>query len=137
MPLTVNLFLYGTLEFPRIFARVTGRSLRGEPAELAGFRRYAVVDGAYPGIVPETGATVAGTLVRGVSLRTLQRLDRYEGRRYLREAVQVQTGSAPAQAEVYVIRAGQRHILSNREWQPAHFARHHLAHYLHHLDADA
>jgi gamma-glutamylcyclotransferase (GGCT)/AIG2-like uncharacterized protein YtfP len=113
-----SLFVYGTLMDDATRRRVTGAELVSVPATLHGYRRYALQGRAYPAIVPEPGATVAGQLLRGLSERALSRLDAYEGREYVRRRVQLTCDDdATVSAWTYVLAGRYRARLAVRDWQ--------------------
>lgn len=122
-----HVFTYGSLMFAPVWQRVVTGSYRGESAELAGFRRFAIVDETYPGIV-EAGAEVdaeagmvAGVLYFDVNDTDLQALDAFEGSDYQRRTVQVTTSAGTlVTAQTYVFLSPQR--LARHDWDPAAFA---------------
>ncbi|MDX1548434.1 MAG: gamma-glutamylcyclotransferase family protein [Rhodothermales bacterium] len=127
----MNLFVYGTLLFPEVMEAVTGRRLDAEDAVLTGYHRLAVRHRVYPGLTETPGATVAGRLYRGLTPALMSRLDRFEGPLYERRRLPVQRADLGfTEAFVYVVRPEHRDALDDREWDPAHFAEHHLPAYL-------
>jgi gamma-glutamylcyclotransferase (GGCT)/AIG2-like uncharacterized protein YtfP len=134
----VNLFCYGSLQFDEVMRAVTGREFAGEPAELDGFARYRFRDATYPGLAPEAGASTEGTLFRGLDGAALEALDRFEGARYERVAVEVRTrGGGSAAAQVYVVCAAQRDSLSREAWDKTHFRSRELDAFLRRLHPEA
>lgn len=130
----MNLFCYGSLQFGEVMRAVTRREFAGEPAELDGFARYRFRDASYPGLTPEAGACTEGTLFRGLDEAAVAALDRFEGPRYERVAVEVRTrGGGRTAAHVYVVRAAQRAELSRETWDRAHFGRDELDGFLRRL----
>jgi gamma-glutamylcyclotransferase (GGCT)/AIG2-like uncharacterized protein YtfP len=122
-----SLFAYGTLVFPEVLSAVAGRPLAREPATLEGYLRRGVIGEIFPAIVE--GAEhdrVAGVLYAGLDSREWARLDRFEGDLYVRRRVTVARGDAFA----YVLAARWRHRLAAQPWDPAAFARDHLAAFL-------
>ncbi|KAI9323005.1 AIG2-like family-domain-containing protein [Zopfochytrium polystomum] len=120
-----HLFAYGSLMAPSVYLKVVGRDPKGaspkmEPAVLKGFRRRAVLNAWYPGIVPASGEQVQGMLIEVETPEDLARLDEYEGDdEYARIPVQVETndgggGTVEVEAEVYVFLRAER--LSERDW---------------------
>lgn len=85
-----RLFVYGTLRNDTVVQGLLGHRLFGRPAVLRGY--YREVDPAigYPVILPRAGAMVAGTVL-DVDADALAILDAYEGARYRRIIVQVET----------------------------------------------
>jgi len=123
----MNLFFYGTLMDDEVRKLVLGPEARGIEicrATLAGFRRHAIRKAAYPVLVPRRGARVAGVLCSRLGPRAVARLDRYEGRDYLRVPVEVrsQDGSI-CRAHVYLgpgRLASRRRCWSLDEWRRRH-----------------
>jgi len=130
----VLLFCYGSLEFAEVMRAVTGRSFAGEPATLDGFARYRVRDADYPGLVPESGAQISGTLYRALDAVAIAALDRFEGALYERKTLDVRLrGGGTAAAQVYVVRESHRHTLSSEPWDKQAFARDRLAGFMRRL----
>jgi gamma-glutamylcyclotransferase (GGCT)/AIG2-like uncharacterized protein YtfP len=127
----MRLFCYGTLMFPEVMQRVTGRHFEGAPASLADHGCYAVNGHAFPGIVREPGAVTQGLVYAGIGDILLHRLDRYEGDFYERRRVCVtDMAGRPLQAWAYVVPAASRSILSRQSWDRQTFEREHLETYL-------
>jgi len=91
------------------------------PALLQNYcrRRVRFVD--YPGVIPQSGKSVQGTIVSGLSEMELGRLDYFEGNQYERRSVDVEileggkgTGEIK-KALVYVWIAEER-MLEDKEW---------------------
>ena len=115
-----HVFTYGSLMFAPVWQRVVSGRYRSEAADLAGYRRLAIVDETYPGIVEIDAGSVAGTLYLDVNDADLQALDDFEGTDYQRRAVQVTTPAGTlATAQTYVFLAPQR--LASHDWNPAAF----------------
>ena len=72
-------------------------------ARLDGFRRITAPSG-YPTVVPSTGDSVTGLLLREVDPESLRALDAYEdeGRLYRRTAATVVVDGRAVACEVYV-----------------------------------
>ena len=89
-----SVFSYGTLMDPRVQRRVIGRLVEGRPDVLAGHRREVIVlDGvSYPIAVPDPDQAIAGHVIE-VTGPELKRIDRYEGREYVRVRVRLQSGT--------------------------------------------
>lgn len=85
-----NLFAYGTLRHPAVITYVLGREPDREDVEVEGFVRYRIRDADYPGILPQPGSSIDGTLFRGITPEELLRLDEYESDLYVRQTVTVQ-----------------------------------------------
>lgn len=111
---TVNLFIYGSLREPSIFESVCGYSFSLKPsdsrpwnllyAELAmlpGYRRVSP-DNVYYYAVPDPTTKVQGFVVYDVPPSAMQVIDKYEGKLYDRETVQVHTANGPIEVQAYL-----------------------------------
>lgn len=126
-----TIFTYGSLMCADIMSRVSGMPVSGEVASLDGFRRFAVADEDYPGIVACAGRRVEGQLYAGLSEAALRRLDTFEGTYYLRMPVQIKdVNGRRRNAETYVIRPQYQHLLTDRDWDFDHFVRHDKARFM-------
>lgn len=104
-------------------------SLQVRPAILYSYCRYQVNFVDYPGIVPETGKTVRGTYVEGLTEGDIWRLDIFEGDEYERRKVKVrilcergEAGTEEIDTETYVYVSG-RNKLKDEEWDFQEFVR--------------
>jgi len=108
-----NLFIYGSLCDPMIFRSVSGFSftikaaggdketLSAEPALLDGHRRISP-DNVYFYAVKNRTARIDGFVVYDVPASAMAEIDKYEGKRYDREAVTVNTAKGIVQAQAYL-----------------------------------
>lgn len=120
-----TVFTYGSLMCEDIMAAVTGHNLDFESARLSGFARYAVRGEAYPAIVPESSATVAGRIYYGVTESGLARLDAFEGDWYLRDSVVVNTAQGRlVEAQSYIFRPEYAHFIADWPWSFEYFLEH-------------
>jgi gamma-glutamylcyclotransferase (GGCT)/AIG2-like uncharacterized protein YtfP len=127
----MRLFCYGTLMFPEVMQRVTGRHFEGSPVILDDYGCYTVNGHAFPGIVRESGAVTQGLVYEGIGDTLLHRLDLFEGDFYERRRVCVtDTTGRPLQTWAYVVPAASRGILSRQSWDRQTFEREHLNTYL-------
>ena len=109
-----NIFIYGSLRDSRIFQSVSGysfarkaekldnKTLLAEPAILPGHRRVSP-DNVYWYAVKAPEARIEGLVIRDVPLAALAEIDRYEGKRYQRETVQVDTAGGKVEAQAYLV----------------------------------
>lgn len=127
----MDVFTYGSLEFPSVLGAVIGRVPARVPAVLEGFARFRVRGASYPGIVASEGARTDGTLWRGLDLDALAALDRFEGALYerIRRPVRTRAGREVL-AHVYVVRDSRRDVLGPEPWDKARFGREQLAAFL-------
>ncbi|MBM4025336.1 MAG: gamma-glutamylcyclotransferase [Planctomycetes bacterium] len=111
-----HLFIYGSLRDRRIFQSVSGYAFTLKPsriddktlfAELAFLPHYRRVspDNVYYYAVPAHPARIEGILIHDVPRMALAEIDRYEGKRYQRQTVQVHTGHGVVEAQAYLTTA--------------------------------
>lgn len=119
----VNLFIYGSLRDRRIFQSVSGlrftrrasrideKTLFAEPALLPHHRRVSP-DNVYFYAVAAPSARIEGLVIYDVPLTAMAEIDRYEGKRYEREIVRVNTANGPVEAHAYLVthESMQRHF---------------------------
>jgi len=108
-----NLFIYGSLRDRRIFQSVSGlsftkkpskvsnRTLFAEPAFLAHYRKVSP-DNVYFYAVSAASSRIEGFVIYDVPAWAIAEIDRYEGKRYERETVQVHTANGLVQAQAYL-----------------------------------
>lgn len=123
----VAVFTYGSLMYDAVWGALVPAGGRSVGARLEGWRRHALREATYPGIVPAQGHRVEGRLWLEVAPAGLARLDAFEGSEYRRETVRVQPldGSAACDAEVWAWLDGGR--LLDHDWDARAFERDHLA----------
>lgn len=111
------LYTYGTLMCEDIMNAVAGFCHKAFPARLQDFRRLAVKNASYPGIIRAEGYVVDGWVYGGISDAALSLLDRFEGDMYerLRVLVHVPEG---IQREVfaYAVKNEFKDRLEPRDW---------------------
>ncbi len=117
-----HVFTYGSLMFAPVWQRVVAGRHRSSTAHLAGYRRFALSDETYPGMIEADadGGRVTGVLYFDVDAADLRALDAFEGSEYRRCTVQVTTpahGPVTAQTYVYLLPAR----LAAHDWDPAAF----------------
>src|SRR4030042_1569338 len=109
-----NLFIYGSHRDRRSFQSVCGFSftrkaskvdqytLLAEPAMLPGHRRVSP-DNVYFYAIKEPSSKIEGYVIYDVPGSTMKEIDSYEGRRYDRETVRVNTANGPARAQASLV----------------------------------
>jgi len=109
----LNLFIYGSLRDPNIFKSVCGfsftkktakvdeRTLFAEPAFLPHHRPVSP-DNVYFYAVSAPSSRIEGLVIYDVTLSAIAEIDKYEGKRYQRETVRVNTATGPVQAQAYL-----------------------------------
>jgi len=119
----INLFIYGSLRDRRIFQSISGLNFVRKPskvnddtlfAELAILAHYRKVspDNVYFYAVANPSSKIEGLLIRNVPASAMAEIDRYEGKRYQRQTVSVNTANGPLEAQAY---------LASRESMKKHF----------------
>jgi len=110
----VNLFIYGSLRDSRIFQSVSGLSFKrkaskidadtlfAEPALLPHYRRISP-DNVYFYAIATQSSRIEGLVIYDVPARAMAEIDRYEGKRYERESVRVNTANGPVEAQAYLV----------------------------------
>ncbi len=110
----VNLFIYGSLRDRRIFQSVSGlsfarkaskidiKTLFAEPALLPHYRRVSP-DNVYYYAIAAPSSRIEGFVIHDVPAAAMAGIDRYEGKRYERETVQVNTANGSVEAQAYLV----------------------------------
>jgi gamma-glutamylcyclotransferase (GGCT)/AIG2-like uncharacterized protein YtfP len=111
----VNLFVYGSLRDHKIFQSVCGldfsrkssKTDRGEvllvePAFLSGYRRVSP-DNVYFYAVASESSRIEGLVIYDIPAKTMAVIDKYEGQRYERDTVQVNTANGIVHAQAYLV----------------------------------
>ncbi len=109
----VNLFIYGSLRDSRIFQSVSGLSftrkatkaddkiLFAEPALLPHYRRVSP-DNVYFYAIAARSSRIEGLVIHDVPDWAMTEIDKYEGKRYERETVRVNTAQGLVEARAYL-----------------------------------
>ncbi len=110
----VNLFIYGSLRDRRIFQSVSGlactrkpsktnkKTLLAEPAFLPHYRRLSP-DNVYFYAVAAPSSKIEGFLIHDVPAQAMAEIDKYEGKRYERDTVKVNTANGLVEAQAYLV----------------------------------
>lgn len=114
-----RLFVYGTLQHPRLLEHLLGRRPPLRPAVLPGWRAARLRGRVYPGLLPG-GGPAAGHLVE-VEDRELDVLDRFEGPQYERVAVVVECGGDPVEVWAWRLREEHVALADDADWDLAAF----------------
>lgn len=121
-----NLFIYGSLRDRNVFKSISGysftlkRSRMGDKtlyAELALLSHHRKVspDNVYWYAVKDDTSRIDGYLIHDVPSEALAEVDRYEGKRYKRQTVNVNTASGPVRAYAYLVsRESMRRYFGDR-----------------------
>ncbi len=110
----VNLFIYGSLRDRRIFQSVSGwsfvrkaskidnKTLFAEPALLPQYRRVSP-DNVYYYAIAAPSSRIEGFVIHDVPAMAMAEIDKYEGKRYERETVRVNTAKGAIEAQAYLV----------------------------------
>ncbi len=124
-----SLFVYGTLCFPEIVEKLTGKSFLSEQAILKKFQRKKVKDEDYPAIIKNRNSEVEGILLHNVDDRSMQIIAFYEGNQYRCEDLEVGLKEKSISAKVFVWNSGDCD-LENYDWNLNEFVENSLELYL-------
>lgn len=110
----VNLFVYGSLRDSGVFqsvsgygftlkpSRANGKTLLAELALLAGHHKVSP-DNVYYYAVEDKASRIEGFVVYDVPPEAMAEVDRYEGKRYQRQTVTLNTAHGSVKAEAYLV----------------------------------
>ncbi len=126
------LFCYGTLQSPMVMKAVTGKEYKGQIATLVDWVRFRVRGSEYPGIIRMESSSVAGKLYWDLDESAMERLDEFEGERYERVFVQVNTADGQTvEAWAYAIKDDCRGYLSDEPWDFDRFMQYGFEKFIH------
>jgi len=116
---THDLFVYGTLMFPRVVEAILGRCPEFQEATLSGYLRVRVKGQPYPVILPEAGSNVTGRVLVGLSQTEITTLDTFEGEMYCRANVEVAFANGSLRlVDVYRFASGYETEATDENWEP-------------------
>ncbi len=110
----VNLFIYGSLRDRRIFqpvsgfsftrkaSKIDGETLFAEQALLPHYRKVSP-DNVYFYAVEAQNSRIEGLVIHNVPVSSMYEIDKYEGKRYERETVLVNTARGIVEAQAYLV----------------------------------
>lgn len=124
-----NLFVYGTLQFPGIIKKLTGKSFSASPAILENFKRYCVKYADYPAIVASPGSKTHGHLLEDVDDFSFTKIVLFEGEEYDRIVVPVWVNQRKFAAYVFVWNA-ETGLLEEKDWDMPQFEENSLDRYI-------
>jgi len=115
----VNLFTYGTLMDPAVWARVAQQVCESRPALLHDYEARRLRGVTFPGLVESAGCSAPGLLYYNISPAAMQRLDEYEDDYYERIEVMVELeDGTPERAQTYLMHPAHRDIVLPNRWTP-------------------
>ena len=119
------LFVYGTLCFPEIVEKLTGKSFHSEQAVLKGFQRKKVRNVDYPAIIKNDNSEVKGILIHDVDKNSMQMINFYEGNDYVIEEMEITTNNGFVKAKVFVWNSDYNE-LEDKDWNSKEFIKNSL-----------
>ncbi len=125
----VALFVYGTLCFPVIVEKLTGKSFFSEQAVLKGYQRKKVKNADYPAIIKDGDSEVKGLLLHNVDGDSMRIISFYEGNEYRCETLSVRVKKKKIEAKVFVWNSVVE-TLENIDWDQDEFAENSLEIYI-------
>lgn len=118
-----NLFVYGALMYEEVWNRIVTGEFKKTDGVLSGYRRLAVKDEEYPGLV-KAGGWVKGCIWYDVDTQNLGKLDIFEGEYYERiPLVAVDDKSNDVVVDVYCFRKKFLYLLESHEWDVKKFEK--------------
>jgi gamma-glutamylcyclotransferase (GGCT)/AIG2-like uncharacterized protein YtfP len=115
----MNLFAYGTLMFPEVWARAAREECASRSAELHGYEARRLSGVTFPGLIEAPGIITPGLVYLNVSPEAMVRLDAYEDDFYDRIPVTVELENGQTmEAQVYLISPEHRFMVLPERWQP-------------------
>ena len=119
-----SIFVYGTLMCKDIFQSVSRTLPRAQKATLKGYRRFAIKNEYYPGVIEQKGFDVEGLVYDEVPEQSWVLLDSFEGDMYERKEVKVHLENGEnVDAFVYVIKPEYTHLMGANDWSFERFVR--------------
>jgi len=123
-----NLFIYGTLQFPSIPKKITGKTFSLKPVVLNDFKRFRVKNAEYPAIIPCQGSKISGYIAENVDDISLKAIDFFEGDEYEKKEVTITVNERDILALTYVWIAGSEN-LDDDDWDMNYFEIKYLKYY--------
>jgi len=124
-----NLFTYGTLQFPQVLKKITGKRFAMAPAVLNGYKRLLVKGTDYPAIIENTNSKVYGNLLKNVDQVSMKSIFEFEGIDYELKHLKVEVGSELFSAVAFVWRA-DFNLLDKTDWDKDEFEKKALHFYI-------
>jgi ABC-type amino acid transport substrate-binding protein/gamma-glutamylcyclotransferase (GGCT)/AIG2-like uncharacterized protein YtfP len=126
----INLFVYGSLMYEKVWRRLVSGQFERKAAYLSGYRRLKIRNEDYPGLVRGIG-TVHGMVWLGLDEQTLKRIDEFEASLYRRiSGIVIDDVGTELSAEFFVVKESERSILEDTEWDPKEFESSGLSRFL-------
>lgn len=118
-----NLFVYGALMYEEVWWRIVSGEFRKINGQVSGYRRLAVKNEEYPGLVKGEGV-VPGCIWLGLDEANLARLDLFEGEYYERiPTLALDEAGNRVDVHIYGFKTEFRSLLENRDWNVEEFEK--------------
>ena len=124
-----QVFVYGSLLFPEITKKLTGKSFKTLPAIVEGYKMYCVKGCDYPAIVRENGTFTNGKVLLDVEESDILKMSFFEGDEYEKKKISVLVNGKPEDAFVFVWVKGND-LLDDEEWDFQEFEKNSLEYYI-------
>ncbi len=123
----MNVFVSGPLMFKEVFQAVTGKTFPAQSGLLHGYAQFAIRDEGQAAMIPFPDRAVDGVVYIDVDAEALARMDAFQGNRFEREEVTVESeAGAWLEAEAYCLKLRRRKVLSVDDWDEDVFRDNHL-----------
>ena len=101
----MNLFAYGTLQFPEVVSAITHQAFEWEEAVLSGFKCRTLQGQLFPAIIRDPKSTAQGRVLFDLPDEVIKEIDVFEEDFYQREEVTVITSNrGELNAHAFVLR---------------------------------
>ena len=117
-----DLFVYGTLCFPEIVEKLTGKTFQSEQAILKGFHRRRVKNADYPAIVKNDYSEVKGILLHDIDDLSFQIINFYEGDDYCCKTLVISINGGFVNAKVFIWDSDYN-MLGHVDWDSNEFLK--------------
>ena len=124
-----HLFVYGSLLFPELIGKLTGKRFYSVPAILKGYKRFAVKGCDYPAIVAVENSNVEGVLLLNVDDKSMGLLTYYEGRDYVKSRIEVNSEKQSYNAVTFIW-GNDVMLLEDFDWDQNSFKENLLSFYV-------
>ena len=126
----MSVFVYGTLQYPKILQALLGRVPISEHAVIKGYVRYGVRGEPFPAVVQCQGGEVPGLVLSGLDETEMEILDEYEGEQYTKCSVEALVdGHDVRKTLLYVWKDEYIEWLDGKEWDREAFESIHFEEY--------
>lgn len=126
----MSVFVYGTLQYPKILKALLGRVPVSEHAIVKGYVRYGVKGEPFPAVVQCHDGEVPGLVLSGLDQTEMDILDEYEGEQYAKRSVDALIdGKHVRETLIYVWKDEYNEWLDGKEWNREAFETIHFEDY--------